>query len=283
MKTLAFLIDEIDKSKELIRYAALFAKDINARVHVLYVQNSVNYGTYDHVGMASLPDLKVTDKTADENNKKVEEIIKELIAKDIGFSSIEFKSDIGEASIILKEKVENNEYDLLMLQGSSEESFWMNNSVIMNIVRNVPCPVFIIPPDTAYQPLKKIIYATDHNEEDISTLKSLIDLAKPFNPEILALHVSNDDEFEEKLKSKGFAEMLNEKTGSNNISVKMIPDMEGADAVESLVNEAEKAKANIIVVLKENRNFFERIFKSSFTADLIKKVQLPVLVFHIAK
>lgn len=282
MKTLAFLIDEIDKSKELIRFAALLAKDINVNVHVLHVQYPHVYGTNGYMGAEVAPDPEHLQKIADEINEKVDEIIKDLKAKVSGLPPVVFKSDIGDASAILKEKVENNEYDMVMLQGYNEQSFWLQNSVIMDVVRNVECPVYIVPPDAKYQQLNKIIYATDHNEEDIATLKRLIALAKPFNPEILALHVSNDDEFDKKLMSKGFAEILGEKTGYNKITVKIIADKDGRDAVESLVCEAEKEKANLIVVLKENRNFFERIFKSSFTADLIKKVQLPVLVFHKA-
>ncbi|MFN2396918.1 MAG: universal stress protein [Bacteroidales bacterium] len=280
MKTLAFLIDEIDKSKELIRFAALFAKDINAKVHVLHVQYPHVYGTHGYMGAAVAPNPEQLQKIADEINEKVDEIIKELKAKVSGLPSIEFKSEIGAASAILKEKVENNEYDMVMLQGNNEQGFWLQNSVIMDVVRNVPCPVWIISPDAEYQPFNKIIYATDHNEEDISTLKKLIGLTKPFNPEILALHISNDDEFEKKLKSKGFAEILGEKTGYNKVTVKMIADKDRKDAVESLVSEAEKAKANLIVVLKENRNFFEHLFKSSFTAELVKKTQLPILVFQ---
>ncbi len=285
MGTLAFLIDEIDKSKELIRFAALLGKDIKAKVHVLHIQYPHVYGTHGYMGLGSEapPDAELLKKIADEVKKKVAVFVKDIEAGHSGIPSIEFMSDIGDASEIVKEKVENGVYDMVMLQGQAEQGFWTQNSVIMDVVHNVPCPVYIIPPDTEYQPLKKIIYATDYNEEDIPTLKSLIALAKPFNPEILALHISNDDKFEKKMKSEGFSEILNEKTGSNNISVKMIADEEGTDAVENLVGEAEKAKANLIVVLKENRNFFERLFKSSFTADLIKKVQLPVLVFHKAK
>ena len=39
------------------------------------------------------------------------------------------------------------------------------------------------------------------------------------------------------------------------------------------------AKANLIVVLKVNRNFFERLFKSSFTAELVENTQLPIMVY----
>ncbi len=285
MKTLAYLIDEIDKSKELIRFAALFAKDIKANLHVLYVQYPHVYGTSSYMGasgasVAGYPSQ--LQNIANEVKEKVAGFIKEIKTEHSVTSSIEFKSEIGAAPAIIKAKVENNEYDMVMLQGQTEQSFWMQNSTIMDIVRNVPCPVWIIPPDARYQPLKRIIYATDYNEEDISTLKSLIELTKPFEPDILALHISDDDKFEIKLKSEGFAEILNKKTGSNNISLKLIADKEGTDAVEILVREAEKAKANLLVVLKENRNFFERLFKSSFTAELVKSSQLPVLVFHKA-
>ncbi|MFO7573777.1 MAG: universal stress protein [Bacteroidales bacterium] len=282
MKTIAFLINEIDKLKDLIRFAALLGKDIKAKVKILHVQYPQVHGTQDYMGAAVAPDPEQLQKIADEINAKVDAIIKELKAKVSGLHSIEFKSEIGVASAILKDKVENDEYDMVMLQGHAEQSFWLEDSVIMDVVHNVPCPVWIIPPDAKYQPLNKIIYATDYNEEDIKTLKGLIALAKPFDPEIMALHISNDDEFEKKLKSEGFATMLSEKAAYNKVSVKMIADQDGKDAVESLVKEAEKVKANLIVVLKDNRNFFERIFKSSFTADLIRKVQLPILVFHKA-
>jgi nucleotide-binding universal stress UspA family protein len=283
MKKIAFLIDEIDNSKELIRFAALLGKDMNAKVHVLYIQNPVTYGTYGHVGMATPPDPVMFQKITDEIKEKIAGFIKEIEAEHTGISSIKFKSETADAVAILKEKVENKTYDLVMLQGQDEQGFGLQNSVIMDVVRNVPCPVYIIPPDASYQPLKKIIYATDYNEEDVTTLKNLLKLAKPFNPEIIALHISNNDEFEKKLKSEGFAKMLSEKTGYDKISVKLIADKDGEDAVESLVGEAEKAKANLIVVLKENRNFFERLFKRSFTAELVKETQLPILVFHKEK
>ncbi|MFO7526913.1 MAG: universal stress protein [Ignavibacteriaceae bacterium] len=283
MKTLAFLINETDNSKELIHFAALLGKNLNAKVHVLHIQYPQVYGTSSYMGgsgatVAIYPSQ--LQNIAEEVKERVTGFIKELKAEQSEIPSIEFKSEIGDASAILKEKVENKTYDFVMLQSNAEPSFWLQNSVIMDVVRNVPCPVYIIPPDARYQPVKKIIYATDYNEEDITTLKSLIELAKPFDPEILALHISNDDEFDKKLKSEGFAKMLSEKTGYNKISVKMIADEEGKDAVESLVNEAENAKANLIVVLKENKNFFERLFKSSFTAELVKSTHLPILVFH---
>lgn len=52
MKKIVFLIDEIDKAKKMIRYAALFAKDINAKVHVLHVQYPLSFGAQAYTGVA---------------------------------------------------------------------------------------------------------------------------------------------------------------------------------------------------------------------------------------
>ena len=273
MKILAILIQEIDNVKELIRFGALLGKDTRENVHVLHVQFPQVYRTANYMGgsgamVARYPSQ--LENIANEVEKNVAGFIKEIRAEHPGIPPIEFKSEIGDASAILKEKVENKTFDIVMLQNNTGQNFLMQNSVIMDVVRNVPCPVYIIPPDARYHPLDKIIYATDYNEEDIPTLKSLIELAKPFDPEILALHISDDDEFDKKLKSEGFAKMLGEKTGYHKVSVKMIAEEVGKDPVERLVKEAEKAKANLIVVLKENENFFERLFKSSFTAELIR-------------
>lgn len=286
MKKLAFLINEIDNSKELIRFAALFAKDINSKVHVLYIQNPQVFGVHGYMGMAgaAIPhEHELLQKMSDDIKVKVDGFIKEIEAEHSGIPSIKFKSDTGNASAILKEKVENSKYDMVLLQGEDEQGSWLQNSVIMDVVRDVPCPVYIIPAHASYQPIKKIVYATDYSEEDITTLKNLLKFTKPFDPEIIALHISNDDEFEKKLKSEGFAEMLSKETGSSKVTVKMIADKDGKDAVESLVSEAEKEKANLIVVLKENRNFFERLFQSSFTSELVKKAQMPIMAFHKKK
>lgn len=280
MKTLAFLIDERNNSKELIRFAALLGKDINANVHILYVQSPLPYGSYGHVGTMDPHIHEINKEIKEEAEKDFNKYIKQIKTELSEISSVEFYFYTGIASLMLAEKVENKEYNMIMVQGNMERNFWLQDSGIMDIVRDVPCPVWVIPPDAKYHSMKKIIYATDYNKQDIAVLKRLLDLTKPMGSKILSLHISNDYEFEKKLESEGFAEILNKEINSSKVSVKMIADNDDEDAVKLLVDEAKNIKANLIVVLKENRNFFERLFKSSFTVELIKAAQLPVLVFH---
>ena len=291
MKTLAFLIDEMQSAKKLIRYAALLGKDLNAKVHVLYVQyphvhGTNGFDTHAHagdMGTGSMPDPAYLHEIEKDIKQTVKGYIKDIKKEFTDIPSIVFKSEPGDASKILEDKVEKGVYDMVMIQGSSEQELWLQKPVAMDIVRNVPCPVFIIEPDTRYQPFKKIVYATDYKEEDVSTLKRLTRLAKPFSPGILTLHITDDEQFRKKLLKEGFDSMIREKVGYENVTVKVLEVEDDKDEAECFANEAKSENANLIVVLKENRNFFERLFKSSFTVELVKATKLPIWVFHQAK
>ena len=291
MNTLAFLIDEMQSAKKLIRYAALLGKDLIAKVHVLHVQSPHvpgvgGFDTHAHagdMGTVSMPDPAWLHEIEKDVKKTVKDYIKDIKKELTGIPDIVFNSDLGDASKILKDKVEKGVYDMVMLQGSSEQELWLQKPVIMDVVRNVLCPVFIIEPDTKYQPFKKIVYATDYKEEDVSTLKRLTRLTKPFSPEILTLHITDDEQFRKKLLKEGFDNMIREKVGYENVTVKVLEVEDDKEEAECFVNQAKSENANLIVVLKENRSFFERLFKSSFTAELVKATKLPILVFHQPK
>jgi nucleotide-binding universal stress UspA family protein len=281
MKTIAFLLEDQDSSWELIRYATLLAKDLKANVQVMFIQSPpVIYGEHDFLGTAAvsvhqnIPDYDDTVKV------KAEKIIGELKNEISAETSITFKLEEGTASLVLSQKVESGEIDMVMLHGQTGESAWTQTLSNMDIVRNVQCPIWIIAPDLKYQPLKKIIYVTDYQKEDITTLKRLLSLTRPFVPEIIALHVSDNFGFEEKVTRAGFNEMIKMETGSVAISLKNIVDVKNQDITEILNKEAAEINADLIVVLQENKNFLERIFEGSFTKELINQTQIPVLVFH---
>ena len=280
MKKLTLLLNEPKGSKEVIAYAVLLAEDLKATVQILHIQNPQGYGTHESMGTAVAQVQENLLKNSETAKKTVDEYILEIRNEISSVPNIEFKSEIGIATVILEDKVANGEIDMLMTQGQPEKAFWIQTISNLEIIRNVQCPIWIIAPNTKYQALNKIIYATDYKEADVTTLNRVIDLTRPFLSEITALHISEKDHFVEEVKAAGLDEVLKQKTNFNNIQAKMVLNKENRDLIEILNQEADRTNANLIVVLKENRNFFETIFKSSFTSKLIRNAQLPVLVFH---
>jgi len=276
------LVNDPADSKEFIRYTVLMAKDLHARMNVLYVQNPQAFplGTPDSLGNEVVQvqeNLREIASAAEKTvNRYIGEIEKEIQAE----IPVEFQTEFGNASLILKDKVLKGKEDMVMLQGKPEEAVWAKISTNMDIIRNVHCPVWIIPPHTKYRPLKHIIYATDYQKEDIPMLKRLIRLTRTYEPEITALHIVDNEDFEEKVRKAGFDEIIKQKTGSDRISVQTVADQEDLDVPEILNEFADRTDTDLVAVLKENRHFLERMFKGSFTRKLIKQAQRPVLVFH---
>lgn len=160
------------------------------------------------------------------------------------------------------------------------ESFTLKGSFAKELIRNVRCPVWLIPKDTEYQPFHHIIYATDYHNEDISTLKKLIDLTHLVSPQITALHITENADFDLRTKNAGFQKMLEAKTDYNKILVKTLVENDGDD-ITGLINKyAASYTSDLIVLLKENQHFLERLFKPSTTEKMIKEAKQPFLIYH---
>jgi nucleotide-binding universal stress UspA family protein len=139
----------------------------------------------------------------------------------------------------------------------------------------------VIPENSDYNPIHSVIYATDYNEEDIPTLEKLIRLTYFESPKITALHITDNVDFDLRIKNAGFQKMLESKLGYENIEVKALVENQGDDMVSLINDYAARISADLIVVLKENRRFLERLFRPSSSEKIIEEASRPVLVFHV--
>ena len=79
----------------------------------------------------------------------------------------------------------------------------------------------------------------------------------------------------------GCGYMLIKETGYNKLIINSLIDKDNGNIGEVINDFALSKKANLIAVLKENRGFLERIFKSSSTKEILNKSQLPVLIYQL--
>jgi len=282
MKTLLAIINEPKESKGFIQFVAGMAMDLKANVHLLYAQNPHDYplGTTGSIGLATAQVNQNLEAFADAAKKILAEHIKDAKSKISANVSIDFSTEFGVKYLLAKELVSANKADIVVLEGQKNESFWTQTSSNMEIIRNVECPVWIIPNALVYEPFTEIVYATDYKEEYITGLRKLITLTDQFSPNITALHVTDSDDFEEKVRKAGFLEMLKKRVAYDKLSIKILNESGNNDTAEILNDYALSIKADLIVVLKENKSFFEQIFKSEPAKKIIKESMLPVLVIH---
>ncbi len=285
MKNIIAIVNEPINSKEFLRYVAEMAINLSGTVKVLSVHTPPNYpyvfaGTE---GIASVEVQRNLEEIIEEINVKLKKNVDEInneISKPV-FSG--FSAEIGMAVTVIDELVSSINADMVILEGQQNDNFWVQTSTNMDIIKKVECPVFIVPNGALYRPFSEIVYATDYKVEDITNLKKLISFFPQVNSNITAVHITDSIDFEERVKKEGFLEMLQSKTSYKNLSVKVVYQKKDDDLIPLLNDIAVKNNADLLVMLKENKSFFKRIFTSSHTKEILKITQLPVLVYKEKK
>jgi nucleotide-binding universal stress UspA family protein len=229
--------------------------------------SQVHYSTPEHIQKL----FEEVESTFEQESKKIRSTLKNP-------PEINYYTRQGTTHHVLQEFTEDDKYSFIMVMDDSENQLILNERNI-HIIRNVDCPVYIVPFDKIYKPVSTIVYATDYNKEDVNTMRNLASWVKKNNGRIIALHVTKNMDFDEKVKNKGFRDMLIDKVGYENIEVSTL--QLGKDkSLSNMVNEFAKLnQADLIAVLKENKGFLERLFSKSSTRDIIGRSDFPVIVF----
>ena len=282
MKALITMIDEPEGSKGFIEYAVSLAKDLKTSVHLLYVLNPNNYalGTANLTGASAVQLQRSLEERGKHTECILESKVEGLTYRIAGEVAVDISAEIDIERSVLERMIRENEDQMVITERGGIESFWIGGSSTREIIRAVNCPLWVIPRDARYQPFSQIIYATDYRREDIPTLMKVISLTRPLAPSITAVHITESADFDLKVKEAGFQEMIKKKTGYKKIHLETLIEKEGENIPDLINDYAGRVGADLIVMLKENRNFLERIFTSSSTRKIIKHVQTPVLIYH---
>jgi nucleotide-binding universal stress UspA family protein len=146
------------------------------------------------------------------------------------------------------------------------------NSVINHTTR----PVLVIPPQSDFKGIKKIVFATDFNDVDIKALNYLKGLQKIFHCEMEVVHVSlnNEDDKKNFGQEVVFASMVNSLNDAD-LSYKTI---RGKDVVNRLNRLCHETKADVLALVHYKDSFLSRILEPSKTKDALSHQKVPLLI-----
>ena len=279
METLLTVIKTPGEAKGFIGYVARLANDLQFNVHLVYIQEPQEYTMVQPPSAGIASSAQILEKNADNAKKVLAGLIEEIKDESTKGISISYSAEIARTITVINDYISNNKAGMVILEEDEKSSFWSQSSSTSDIVNQAGCPVWVIPFNHPYKPFKNIVYATDYKEEDIKTLKNLIGLTYRFSPAVTALHITDTSDFEEKIKETGFSEIVHSKTGYQNISVISLNE-KGHNSAAGMINDyALEIGADLIVILKENKSFLNRIISPGETGKIIKEAGLPVLVY----
>ncbi len=280
--TLLVYINSDEVPEKYIRYALNLARDLDLNAKFLYVFDPTDYplGIPGTTGDRVLLNRRNVGLVTDNVKRGFEDLFQLMETEIPDHPPMDYYIEQGFPADVISHESEKHEARMIITEGSGNEDAFYLGETDMEIIRRTDRPVWVIPKNKDYEPMRNILYATDYQHEDIKTIKRLKYIAGVYSANLTVLHITDDLDFNEKIKSAGFQKMLVEKTGYRNIEVRLLADNQAKDVSKSIDDYAFVSGANLIVMLKENEGFLHRIFGKSTTGEMIGHTHIPVLVYH---
>lgn len=284
MKTNLLLIDSFKNLENLLSFAFSFSNNYNRKLSIVYVFDLKWMNSYMLGATAPMSaGLAQVEKAATEEFKtaeaRIESAVEEYLKHNMIKIPYEIKSSKTNRISLVEEEIKKDK-DLMLLISNHQSYSELSNGLIRypNIIEHVKCPVFVIPENVTYIQPRNVVYATDYNPEDISSLKHLSKfLRNAEHVNITVLHNEQKLDFDEKIWWKGFKETIKEEVDFDNFAFVLEKRKDFLEGIEEYSSEHD---TDLLVLMHEKKGFFDQIFSSSDVKNVLTNFDKPVLVYH---
>lgn len=260
VNSVALLTDFSEPARNAMKYAIdAFGSDVQ-----YYLMNAY----YARTSSATLIDLnEMLRKESEQGIKEDEKWIKD------NYPDIKLKtfSIYGDPIDAVRKIVGEFDPDLVVMgtKGASGVDAVLFGSVASSVIRAALAPVISVPPANKFEGLKEIVFATDgekiYNDEVVAPVRKI---QQTFDSKVDVFAVE---------KGGKHVELADINLHIKNSHYSKVEDDDVADAITAFCNEK---KADLLVVLPKHTGFFERLFHSSVSKELIQQAKMPILALE---
>ncbi len=189
--------DENTEQSAAIKRAAALAIENQAALTVCAVVGTVP--TELHTAITVVTPAKLLDIAVAEQRVRLEETISAIIKDEV---TVEIKIFVGKPFVEIIRQVLKSDHDLVIKCADRDTGLraMLFGSTDMNLLRNCPCPVWIVK-STGNQQVRRILAAVDQDQEDpakddlnrqIIAISTSLALARSSELHIINVWISND-------------------------------------------------------------------------------------------
>jgi nucleotide-binding universal stress UspA family protein len=267
MKKFLIPIDFSETSVNAAKYAVSLI-DGNPDAHLIF------YHVFSKITLATL------NSKEEGSRYKISEHTLEGIKSQLNPSGSLFISCVvEEGSFVenLSDYAMGNKIDLIIMgiTGSSKIKQVFMGTNTLNVVRNVNCPVMIIPPQAAYNGIKKVVFTSDFKDVARTTpfgaIKKLLNF---FKPELQILNVDEDHYVELTEEYKIEKNSMEENLHEFNPQYAFLRSFDFVDSINSFI---ESRNIDAIITLPRKQGFISQLFKTSHTKMLAYHSKVPII------
>lgn len=256
-----------------VRYGVQFGSVLKSRITLFHTTHVPILVSAEVAMAASMIDNKMEAQVR-------LEAIKKSMMEEYHYENIDVLVSSGFAveEIIGLSRKESMDMIVMGTKGASGLSGILLGSNTAEVIEKCSCPVLAVPSETWFKKPGKIVFATNYADNDFQTLYLLAEMFKPFNPEIIVLHVEiNGDHKTENRMLEWFKGQVLTNIPYDNFSFQLT---KGADVEHTVNNFILENDIELLSVSNRKRNFFDKLTSRSLSKKLAYHTNMPLLAFH---
>ncbi|MEO6894755.1 MAG: universal stress protein [Ginsengibacter sp.] len=266
MKKFLIPVDFSDASINAAKYAIALTSEIPEAELILY-------NVYSSI---SLPTLTSKEEGSRQNISENElNDLKSKIGE--GKDNISVVVEEGSFADSLCQYALGNSIDMVIMgiTGSSRIKQVFMGTNTLNVIREIDCPVMIIPAEAQFTGLKKVVFTSDFTDVARTTpFVSLKNIMETFKPELSILNVDSEHFVELTPEYKIEREAMEDKLSEYNPEFSFLRSYDFLEGISSFV---ETREIDAIITVPRKHSFLSQLFKTSHTKKLAYHSSVPII------
>ncbi|HCE53785.1 MAG TPA: hypothetical protein DER05_01825 [Lutibacter sp.] len=278
MKTIIFASDYSKNAVTALKYASGLSSKLGANLLVIHI-----YSLPMMLGLEFDIFYDELEKTTlKKHNTKLKNFCKKHLGKDLAGMNVKTEAfeNLSVSHGILAKAAEHKAFMIVigMKKESAIKELFMGDTS-MSLIEKAPCPVLLVP-KSASENLKKIVYATDFEQEDIGAIYKLSQIAKKFGAKITVVHIAPSITGDANIKMDWFKEMVEQKVTYKKIKFKVLFSEVIFGALKAYLD---SNKIDMVAMLeREKSGFLKKLFQRDMVKEMESFGKIPLLSFNEA-
>ncbi len=278
MNTILVPVDFSKASQNAFQYALRIANLFHARLMVFHAYN------------VSIPEPYLIPASQnmiiEEEEKRIQELFDEMeravpaeIVKNI---ELDFKLSLGPVTDEILYLCESLEPGLVVvgMKSSHDLAQAILGSTCTHLIQRLEFPLLIVPENAKYRGIRNIVFASNFEENEASTIDELMEFAFLYDALIHCLHIHTEYSVED-LESKEAA--MKSRFKDDIIMHRLeLEEYEDVDTLSGVNHYLESNKADMLAMLTHKRGFWGRLIHGSQSRKMALKTHIPLLIFRMS-
>ncbi len=272
MKTILCPVDFSRNSRDAYVFALEMAKNFNSKIILLHCYETPVVFTELPLGAIPVNAKELYDNAQKRLTRFIAGV--KSPASKIVQTEMIIMQGLASARTIETALEKKADWIIMGATGTTGVARLLMGSNALRVLRNAPCPVMTIPKGSRFKAIKKIVYATDLQEDNLNAANTLIPMAKKFGSEILFLNIDNrllmNDEKDYQKMKKRIASVVKYSKVSGYVSTQL-------NVVNGIQEFVKKTKPGCLAMYSRHRGLFGKLTGASVTTKTALKIKLPLI------